>query len=264
MIVLFRLSCLVLLCSSLVTVQQARAGAIEDARAVYLRKDFPVALSLWRPLAEEGNAEAQRAMGILYENGRAVAKDEKLATELFRRAALGGDAEAEYRLGLRLMMGTGNVARDTVEGLSWLVKSGEQGRPNSFTRIGDIYRTGRYGLEKNLIEATSWFRKGADLGDPEGQAWLGWAYHYGMGVTKDTNEAVSWLTKAGERGYTPAQTELGELFEQGDGVAINKPKALCWYRKVHTGFPASQSAIAEKIARLEPEVATGVNTANCD
>jgi uncharacterized protein len=264
MIVPIRLSYLVLLCASLMTVQQAWAGAVEDARVAYLRKDYSTALSLWRPLAEQGNAEAQRGLGILYENGRAVAKDEKLATDLFRKAALGGDTEAEYRLGLRLVMGTDDVARDTVEGLNWLVKSGEQGRPNSLTRIGDIYRSGRYGLEKNLAQATSWFRKAADLGDPEGQAWLGWAYHYGMGVPKDTNEAVAWLTKAGERGYTPAQMELGELFEQGDEVTINKPKALCWYRKVNTGSPSSQAIISAKIARLESEVTTSVSATNCD
>jgi len=246
------------------TVQQAWAGAVEDARVAYLRKDYSTALSLWRPLAEQGNAEAQRGLGILYENGRAVAKDGKLATDLFRKAALGGDAEAEYRFGLRLVMGTDDVARDTAEGLNWLVKSGEHGHFNSFTRIGDIYRIGKYGLAKDLVQATSWFRKAADLGDPEGQAWLGWAYHYGMGIPQDANGAVSWLTKAGEHGYTPAQMELGEIFERGDGVGVDKPKALCWYRKVKSDFPSAQAIVSAAVARLELEITSGASEAHCD
>jgi hypothetical protein len=115
------LSHLILLCASLITVQ-ASAGDIEDAGVAYNRKDYSTALSLWRPLAEQGNAEAQRGLGILYENGLAVARDEKLATDLFRRAALGGDAEAEYRLGMRLVMGTRGVARDTTQGLKWVLR----------------------------------------------------------------------------------------------------------------------------------------------
>ena len=257
-----RLSYLVLLCASFITVR-ASAGAIEDARVAYSRKDYPTALNLWRPLAEQGNAEAQRGLGILYDNGLAVVRDEKLATDLFRKAALGGDAEAEYRLGMRLVMGTHDVARDTAEGLKWMVQSGDRGRPNSLTTIGGFYRTGGYGLAKDLVQAVFWFRKAADLGDPEGEGWLGWAYRWGMGVPQDTNEAVSWLTKAAEKAYYPAQIDLGEIFERGEGVGMNKAVALCWYRKVNTNFPSLNAMVSRAIARLEPEVTGGASDDQC-
>jgi TPR repeat protein len=257
-----RLLYLVLLCASLITVQ-ATAGEIEDAELAYKRKDYSTALSLWRPLAEQGNVEAQRGLGILYENGLAVGRDEKLATDLFRKAALGGDAEAQYRLGMRLVMGIHGLARDTAEGLKWMVQAGEHGRPNSLTTIGGFFRIGSYGLAKDPSQAVSWFRKAADLGDPEGQAWLGWAYRWGMGVAPDTTAAVSWLTKAAEQSYYPAQIDLGEIFERGEGVAVNKAVALCWYRKANTDSPSLNSMVLRAIARLEPEVAGGASDDHC-
>jgi TPR repeat protein len=76
---------------------QALAGPLEDAKTAYDKKDYTTALSLWSPLALAGNAEAQRGLGILYENGLSVARDGRQAVDWFRKAASQGDAEAEYR-----------------------------------------------------------------------------------------------------------------------------------------------------------------------
>lgn len=262
MIRAIRLFYLVLLCAPLITVQ-ASADGIEDARVAYNRKDYPTALRLWRPLAEQGNVEAQRGLGILYDNGLAVVRDDKLATDLFRKAALGGDAEGGYRLGMRLVMGSRGVTRDTEEGLKWMVQAGEHGRPNSLTTIGGFYRNGFYELKKDLTQAASWYRRAADLGDPDGQAWLGWAYRWGMGVSQDANEAVSWLTKAAEQGFVPAQVDLGEIFERGEGVAINKPVALCWYRRANSNTPLFQAKVSTAVARLESEIVNSAADTNC-
>lgn len=239
------------------------AGEIEDAEHAYNRKDYSTALSLWRPLAEQGNVEAQRGLGILYENGLAVGRDDKLATDLFRKAAHGGDPEAQYRLGMRLLMGTPGLEPDTAEGLKLMVQSGEHGRPNSLTMIGRFFRIGSYGFAKDPSQAVSWFRRAADLGDAEGQAWLGWAYRFGMGVAPDRTAAVYWLTKAAEQGFYPAQIDLGEIFERGEGVSVNKAIALCWYRKAKTDSPSLNSRVSRAITRLEPEVAGDASGDNC-
>ena len=41
----------------------ANAGPFEDGRAAYQRGDYATAFKLWRPLAEQGDSEAQFALG---------------------------------------------------------------------------------------------------------------------------------------------------------------------------------------------------------
>jgi hypothetical protein len=55
------LICCGLLALALVGV--AAAGPLEDGQAAYQRGDFATALQIFRPLAEQGNAEAQRMLG---------------------------------------------------------------------------------------------------------------------------------------------------------------------------------------------------------
>ena len=44
----------------------AAAGPFEDSAAAYQRGDYTTALQLLRPLAEQGDADAQYNLGVLY------------------------------------------------------------------------------------------------------------------------------------------------------------------------------------------------------
>ncbi len=50
----------------------APAWAGEAGLAAYSRGDYATALKEYRPLAEQGDAVAQFALGSMYENGRGV------------------------------------------------------------------------------------------------------------------------------------------------------------------------------------------------
>ena len=52
----------------------AVAGPFEDAQAAHGRRDYATALRLWRPLADQGNAEAQYALGFMYDRGQVCRK----------------------------------------------------------------------------------------------------------------------------------------------------------------------------------------------
>jgi hypothetical protein len=58
-----------------VTVSAAMAGQFEDGISAANRGDYATALTLWRPLAEQGDAVAQFNIGISYLNGYGVPKD---------------------------------------------------------------------------------------------------------------------------------------------------------------------------------------------
>ena len=62
--------CTVLLAGILTTLPAN--AKFEDGVQAYLAQDYDAALAAWRPLAEDGHAEAQFGVGLCYENGRRV------------------------------------------------------------------------------------------------------------------------------------------------------------------------------------------------
>ena len=89
----------------------AWAGDFEEGFAAAQKGDFATALRLWKPLAEQGNADAQFNFGVMYANGKGVAQDYKKAVKWYTLAAEQGDASAQYHLGLMYANGKG-VAQD--------------------------------------------------------------------------------------------------------------------------------------------------------
>src|SRR5262245_43211947 len=76
----------------------ALAGPLEDADTAMKRRDYPTALRLIRPLAEQGNATAQYNLGVFYDNGLGVPQDKVTAYMWFNlSAAQGKPGAAAFR-----------------------------------------------------------------------------------------------------------------------------------------------------------------------
>lgn len=90
----------------------AQAGLAEGVAAIN-KGDFQVALVELQPLAEQGNADAQFNLGLMYFNGTGVSQDDQQALKWFRLAADQGDAFAQFALGNMYFMGRG-VSRNFV------------------------------------------------------------------------------------------------------------------------------------------------------
>ena len=58
------------------TVQNASAATIDDAIAAYLRGDYETAVVHFRVEAEQGNAEAQANLGVMFDFGQGVPEDD--------------------------------------------------------------------------------------------------------------------------------------------------------------------------------------------
>jgi TPR repeat protein len=123
-----------------------------------------------RKLADQGLAEAQYALGFLYDNGRGVPKNDAEAMKWFRKAADQGNAKAQYALGLGYFIGKG--------------------------------------VPKDDAEAMKWFRKAADQGNAKAQYNLGVGYYNGEGVPKNYIEAYIWLSLSSAKGHENANTNL--------------------------------------------------------
>ncbi|MGF6273370.1 hypothetical protein ABIB38_001728 [Massilia sp. UYP11] len=69
----------------------AYAGELEDANALFEKKDYAGALKLYTRLANAGNSQAQQQLGQMYWYGEAGAVDEARAKEWFEKSAAKGN-----------------------------------------------------------------------------------------------------------------------------------------------------------------------------
>ena len=118
----------------------AHAG-VEEGLAAYKTKDFKTALAEWLPLAKQGNADAQRYMGVLYASGQGVTQDFKQAIDWTRKAAEKGQADAQTNLGIAYINGKG-VAQDYQMAASWFRKAAAQGNAAAQGSLGVMYARG--------------------------------------------------------------------------------------------------------------------------
>ena len=77
-------------------------------------------------LAEQGDANAQFLLGLIYERGQSVPQDDTEAFRWFRLAAEQGGAKAQYKVGFSYRTGLG-VPQDSAEALQWYQLAAEQG-----------------------------------------------------------------------------------------------------------------------------------------
>ena len=102
----------------------------QDATDAYNRQDYETAYKLILPLAEQGDADAQFNLALMYEDGLGVPQDYKEAVRLYRLSAEQGFAKAQYNLGVMYANGQG-VPQDNVLAHMWFNLSSSQGITNA-------------------------------------------------------------------------------------------------------------------------------------
>ena len=213
-------------------------------------------------------AEAQCALGVMYAEGKDVAKDEEEAARWFELAADQGSVKAQRWLGVAYEKGQG-VKKDDAEAVRWYQKAAEQGCAEAQCALGVMYAEGR-GVAQDVAEAVRWYQKAAEQGCVEAQRVLGVMFAEGLGVAKDEENAVRWSRMAADKGDADAQYILGVLheeravllpalvfffpnflhwFENVDGVAKDNAMAVFWYRKAaERGHAAAQFRLGHMFA----------------
>ena len=82
-------------------------AGFDEGVAAYNRGDYATAVEEWLPIAEQGNADAQYNLGIMYDNGYGVPQDYAEAVRWYRLAAEQGYAKAQFVLGVMYDNGRG-------------------------------------------------------------------------------------------------------------------------------------------------------------
>ncbi|MEE8150616.1 MAG: tetratricopeptide repeat protein [Nitrosomonadaceae bacterium] len=126
----------------------------ESATAAYGAGDYEIALEIFLPLAEAGDAEAQTNLGIMYRNGFGVQQDYAEAIKWFHQAAEQGFADAQRHLARMYFRGVG-VSQNYTEAFQWYQRAAEQGYADSQYNIGGMYEQG-LGTDRDFIKAYAW------------------------------------------------------------------------------------------------------------
>jgi TPR repeat protein len=127
--------------------------------------DFVTALKEWKPLAEQGDADAQYRLGRMYINGQGVTQNYKTAAKWFRLAAKQGIVEAQSNLGLSYDIGQG-VIQDYKAAFKWYTLAAKQGNAYAQLHLGKKYYEGR-GVIEDYTRAHMWSNIAASLGNEE-------------------------------------------------------------------------------------------------
>ena len=118
-------------CASLIWVAPAPAQSVKAGIEAWQKADYARAVAIWRPLAENGDADAEFNLGQAYRLGRGVKIDLGSAQTWLERAASQGHVDAQTTLGLLLF-----VNGNQTYGARWLKQAAEKGEARAMLIFG--------------------------------------------------------------------------------------------------------------------------------
>lgn len=230
--------------------------AAESAEAVEMAK---AAIAHGRPWA-------YTLLGLCYNLGVGVEKDEAKSVELFRqgaeknddwglyfaglhlvftdgpnrdpiegvallqRAARKGYNEAQFKLAELCLAGT-IVKEDVKQGVNWLKQAAESGHAKAKLGLGILTMAGNPEIAQDERTGFALIKEAADSGLGEALGFLAACYRHGRGTAVDKVQAVEYMRRAAEAGDDDAQNSLGYMYLVGEGVTADGKMAASWFER---------------------------------
>lgn len=127
----------------------------EDSTKAFLRK------------ATDGSPADQFQVGVMYEQGKDVPRNDTMAFRWYKKAAEKGLPESQYKIALMYRFGKGTT-KSSYQAARWFQAAAEQGHAKAQVKLGQMYKNGK-GVERNETTAFKWFLKAADQKDPDAE-----------------------------------------------------------------------------------------------
>jgi uncharacterized protein len=128
-------------------------------------------------LARAGNAEASYHLGMLYNNGTGVARDNGRALALFQAAAEAGDPLGAYKLGCYYAGQFGVIEPNEDQALRYKLIAAEAGYSLAQLDVAILYY-----VRGSHVQALRWFEAAARQGQPQALYNLSVMYRDGQGT----------------------------------------------------------------------------------
>lgn len=139
----------------------AATPAFADVKAgvdAWERGDYKAAVTEWRPLALNGDPDAQFNLGQAYKLGRGVPVDMGQAETWYRRAVEQGHLQAEDNLGLVLF-----TANRRPEAMTYLTRAAARGEPRAQYVLGTAHFNGDL-ADRDWARAYALTKRASDAG----------------------------------------------------------------------------------------------------
>lgn len=190
----------------------------------YEDSDPKEALRWYRRAAEQGHADAQFALGLMYYEGRGVQENHAEAAIWLHQAVENGSTIALYNLAFQYQYGEG-VPKDLTKAeelyVAYISRDGDIDSGFVESQLGKLYRDVD-NPDRDVSKAHSYFLSASEYGSVESMVALGDIYREGCSdIPRDFNESISWYRKAADKGSREAQFKLAEMYERGLGVSEN-------------------------------------------
>ena len=167
----------------------ALAGPEEDyssGRKAYLAGDVVSAMAVLKRAADAGHAPAQSLYGYILDK----AEYNEEAAQYFRRAADQGNADGQYGLAMLYAAGEG-VGRDPAAARDWLERAGKQGHTLAVVALSQAFLGGSLGFKADPGDSAGlvWVRKAADSDSIPALSYLAKGYRSGAFGAPDPAQA---------------------------------------------------------------------------
>lgn len=184
--------------------------------------DYKRAVSLLKPMADQGDPKAQAQLGFLYARGQGVSTDHHKAADLFRKAAEQGDADGAFGLAMALNNGDA-MLQDKPAAAKWLRQAAEKGHVRASYALANMLLRGD-GIPKSTEDGFIFMnqaRRGNDMDaalfmrnqmDVVGDQ-IKVRYEGGFGDSPET--AIRIMGPEGKLDGAPAQRKLVEQIYPG-------------------------------------------------
>lgn len=215
-----------------------------------------------RRAARAGDPRARTLLGLLYQTGQGVPRNEIESARWFRRAAEQDECAGEYHLGLLYLQGAG-VPVDIERAVYWLRRAADHDLEVQRSSFESLYagilelagRIGRIGREPEPLDDASSPRAAEE---PIRNVALlyrrGLAYQRGDGAPVDRDHAVRLFRMAAGEGHAPAQLELGLAYATGRGARLDPIRAHQWLNIASaSGSRRARGELAELASELSAE-----------
>ena len=149
-----------------------------------------------------------------------------LAFQINHQRANQGGADAQFSLGLLYKRGAGTI-QDTKQAVYWYTKAAEQGHVQAQYELGSEYLfSGDDEVPQDYKQSVYWYTKAAEQGHILAQNKLGKIYEYGEEAPQDYKQAFFWYTKAAEQGHVFAEYDRDKMLEKMSQSQIEEVQKL--------------------------------------
>ncbi|KZV88870.1 HCP-like protein, partial [Exidia glandulosa HHB12029] len=216
-----------------------------------LQVDHEKAYHLYLQAAKQNHPAGCYRVAVCNELGAGTKRDNGRAFMFYRKAASLGDVSAMYKLGMVLLNGKLDQARDPREAVNWLKRAAEEAdeeNPHALHELGLLHEMPDSSIVvHDGAYARDLFTRAAQLGYTPSQFKLGQCYEYGaLTCPVDPKRSIGWYTKAAEKGDPEAELALSGWYLTGSEGVLKQSdhEAFLWARKAaNKGLSKAEYAV---------------------